>query len=306
MNQVTKHEGGAVTLGGSLLEVIARAATDPRVEIAKMKELLDMQERILAKDAEVQFNEAMAQVNEVDLRVAKMGTASLGGKGSYKYARWEDMDNVIRPLLRDNGLRLSFDTEVNAAGGIIIHGWLTHRAGHKVKASVPLMIDTGPGRNMLQQMGSTVSYGKRYVAEMLLNIVREDEDDDGSYGGQRQQAPRYQEPAPPPREPETFLEKAEQAIGRASNSTQLMKLLPKILAQCPSMDDMAAIKGMPQVKALYATTAMIRSEMDEWYRETVRRLMPMPDLKADTAEAEEDIGFPGDRPIEDDVQHEVE
>jgi hypothetical protein len=44
-----------------------------------------------------------------------------------------------------------------------------------------LQLDTGPGRNQNQAMGSTLSYGKRYTAEMLLNIVREGEDTDGKH-----------------------------------------------------------------------------------------------------------------------------
>ena len=68
-------------------------------------------------------------------------------------------------------------------GGLIITGWLVHDNGHRVSASLPLPIDTGPGRNNVQAMGSTLSYGKRYTAEMLLNIVREGDDDDGKRGG---------------------------------------------------------------------------------------------------------------------------
>jgi hypothetical protein len=48
---------------------------------------------------------------------------------------------------------------------------------------MPLPLDNGPGRNNLQAMGSTLSYGKRYCTEMLLNIVREGADDDGETGG---------------------------------------------------------------------------------------------------------------------------
>lgn len=303
MNDIVRGSDKVGGISNSLIEVIARAATDPRVDIPKMKELLDMQERILAKESEVQFNEALDRVNDVALRVGKHGTASLGGKGSYKFAKWEDMDSVIRPLLRANGLRLSFDTETNPSGGLIIEGKLTHRGGFCIKASIPLTIDTGPGRNPLQQMGSTISYGKRYVTEMLLNIVREDEDDDGRAGGERAHQARqtYRTALPPTAQPQTFTERADQAIGQCANATQLLKLLPKILEQCPTLDDLAAIKGHGEVKKLYASAALIRSQMDELYRDTVRRLMPMPDLSADTAEPEDaDIGFPGDRPIEDD------
>jgi hypothetical protein len=48
--------------------------------------------------------------------------------------------------------------------------------------------DVGPGRNSLQAVGSAISYGKRYTAEMLLNIVRRGEDTDG-YGAVENNAP---------------------------------------------------------------------------------------------------------------------
>ena len=59
-------------------------------------------------------------------------------------------------------------------GAVPVHG------GRHVGA---LALDAGPGRNNLQAMGSSLSYGKRYCTEMLLNIVREGEDDDGRLGG---------------------------------------------------------------------------------------------------------------------------
>jgi hypothetical protein len=41
---------------------------------------------------------------------------------------------------------------------------------------------SGTGRNELQARGGTLAYGKRYTAEMLLNIVREGDDTDGQSG----------------------------------------------------------------------------------------------------------------------------
>lgn len=168
----------------SILGIIAQAATDPRVDVIKMQALLDMQERVLAKKAEADFNAALAAMNTDKLRVSRNGTVDLGaGKGSYKFAKWEDMDKVIRPIMQREGFTLSFDSTERAGGGITVTGTLLHSSGHKKSASIPLALDTGAGRNNLQAMGSTLSYGKRYTAEMLLNIVREDDDDDGVRGG---------------------------------------------------------------------------------------------------------------------------
>lgn len=40
----------------SLLDIVARAAMDPNVDPQKMNALLDIQERIMNKQAEIEFN----------------------------------------------------------------------------------------------------------------------------------------------------------------------------------------------------------------------------------------------------------
>jgi hypothetical protein len=97
------------------------------------------------------------------------------------------MAAVIEPLLEAEGFRLSFNSAPRQAdgGGLVVTGTLLHRDGHNRSASMPLPLDTGPGRNNLQAQGSTLSYGKRYTTEMLLNIIRDGDDDDGKRGNER-------------------------------------------------------------------------------------------------------------------------
>jgi hypothetical protein len=147
-----------------------------------------MQFRLLDRHAIQEWHEAVGSLPPI--RVAKNGTINLItkegiNKGSIPFARWEDMDAVLRPMLDAVGLFLTFDAvpRPGDGGGLIVTGSLRHRSGHSVSASMPLAIDTGAGRNNLQAMGSTLSYGKRYAAEMLLNIIRVGDDDDGKLGG---------------------------------------------------------------------------------------------------------------------------
>jgi|SRR5215469_7391405 len=171
----------------SLMEAIWRAASDPNIDTEKMKAFLEMQERMEARQAEQTFNRQFARLSGKMPRVKKNGRVELGqGKGSYPFAKWEDMDRIIRPLLDEHGFTLSFNSAPRQAdgGGLVITGTLRHEDGHQIQAQMPLPLDTGPGRNNLQATGSTLSYGKRYCAEMLLNIVREGDDDDGSKFGQ--------------------------------------------------------------------------------------------------------------------------
>ena len=72
--------------------------------------------------------------------------------------------------------------------------------------------DKSGNKNDVQALGSTISYGKRYVGLTLLSIATEDEDDDGQKGGA---APR-----------ETITEDQEKALrtlmGRAEVEEQIV------------------------------------------------------------------------------------
>ena len=168
----------------SLLNFVALAVKDPTIDVAKLDALLRMQREIVADEAKIKFNGALARMTTGRLRVKKNGRVDLGaGKGGYDFATWEDMDDVIRPLMEREGFTLSFNMEHKEGGGAVVSGTLLHIDGHSRTVTVPLALDSGAGRNNLQAMGSTLSYGKRYVTEMLFNIVREGTDDDGKLGG---------------------------------------------------------------------------------------------------------------------------
>lgn len=172
----------------SLLPAILQVARDPALDVAKLEALMEMQFKLEARQAERDFIEAFARLSAKMPRVKKTGVVDLGkGKGSFSFAKWEEMDKIIRPLLAEEGFTLSFDSAARPGegGGLVVTGELMHRAGHSRRASIPLPLDSGPGRNNLQAQGSTLSYGKRYCAEMLLNIVREGDDDDGIKGAMR-------------------------------------------------------------------------------------------------------------------------
>lgn len=187
MNDITRVEQAgpvAVSEPISLLNIIAAAAENTSVDVVKLQALLDMQERVEKRQAEASFNKALARVSANMPRVKKNGRVDLGkGGGGYDFAKWEDMDTAIRPLMRQEGFTLSFNMESKEGGGAIVSGTLLHQDGHSKTSTVPLALDSGAGRNNLQAMGSTLSYGKRYVTEMLFNIVREGADDDGESGG---------------------------------------------------------------------------------------------------------------------------
>jgi hypothetical protein len=98
------------------------------------------------------------------------------------YARWEDINKAIKPVLKKHGFALSFRTGL-ADGKITVTGILSHEAGHSEETTMHLPADTSGSKNAVQAVGSSTSYGKRYTAAALLNITTRGGDDDGRAAG---------------------------------------------------------------------------------------------------------------------------
>lgn len=166
----------------TVLEVIRELAVDPRVDVEKLGALMQLQERAEAKNAEREFNAAFARLQPQLPRIKKNGAIDLGRGKPIQFARYEDIDFAIRPLLTAEGFSLSFSS-IPTPAGVIMTGTLAHILGHARSSQMQLPADAGPGRNALQAIGSARSYGKRYLVFDLLNIITEGADDNAQAVG---------------------------------------------------------------------------------------------------------------------------
>jgi ERF superfamily len=181
---------------GSLLQAIVALAKDPSVDVNKLQALLDMQRGMESRAAEAEFNRDFIAMQERLPRIKKDGSLLYPVNKNQpdgpqrlvsKYAKWETIDEAIRPILKDHGFALSFTTapRTGDGGGLIVTAILRHRAGHSTETPIPIPLDTSGGKNNIQGYGSALSYGKRYAATAALNVIAEGEDDDGKLAGMK-------------------------------------------------------------------------------------------------------------------------
>ena len=160
------------------LGMIERVAANPDADIDKLERLLDMQERVANAHKQQAFNAAMAQM-QLDMPVIeKSGVIAVKGQLRSKYARYEDIMKQVKPILSTHGFAVSFRTDNTQQGFISITGVLMHNQGWREETSMTLPYDQSGSKNVVQAIGSSTSYGKRYVLCSLLNIATGDEDDD--------------------------------------------------------------------------------------------------------------------------------
>jgi hypothetical protein len=162
-----------------------RLARDKSVNPEKLERLIAMQERILKHQARAAFDSAFAEMQgdipEIDEKGRIIITSEDGQpKGAPRpYAKNEDIQLALRPILKAHGFALSFRTEWPENGKIRIVGVLGHRDGHTKESTFEASADTSGKKNNIQAIGSTISYGHRYTTKDLLNITSRGEDTDG-------------------------------------------------------------------------------------------------------------------------------
>lgn len=167
---------------GDFLSLITQVALDPNVNVEKMVKILDMQERILNKQAEFEFNQAMAKaMAEIpSFEKSKKVPKFKGGNGyQFTYASFESINKLVKPIIAKHGLFITFMTDFQSDNHVMITAKITHKSGHSQETSMRFPFDPSGSKNQIQATGSAISYGKRYTMNALLNITTHDEDDDG-------------------------------------------------------------------------------------------------------------------------------
>ncbi len=104
--------------------------------------------------------------------IAKTRTAAAGSY-SYQYADLADMIRALSPTLGKHGLSVSQLFGFHE-GALCLRSILLHSSGERLESSLPIPWEGGRP----QELGSFITYARRYSLAALLGVAAE-EDDDG-------------------------------------------------------------------------------------------------------------------------------
>lgn len=159
-----------------------------------------------------------------------------------EYASLDSIISGTRPALAKHGLVVHHEP-ADTATGVSVTAVLSHPASGQERC-VTLGCDCN--RANVQQIGSAITYLRRYTVAPLLGLTV-DEDDDGNAAAPQQQAarpaakPPAKPPAPKPAAPQTFAQ-------------------PPGWPDTPAPELVAWINGMPSTAALAAAVGVLTAE----------------------------------------------
>lgn len=189
MNAVVEHQPLAIpSETQSTLVMIERAAANPKVNIEKMRQLLDMHREILREQKEQLFNEAMSACQGEIERVA---TDARNSHTNSNYATYAALDRAVRPIYTRHGFGLSFDeADCPKVEHVRVTCLVTHRTGFSrlYHRDMPSDGKGAKGNDVMTKthaVGSAQQYGMRYLLKGIFNIAigQDPDDDDGNGAG---------------------------------------------------------------------------------------------------------------------------
>lgn len=166
-----------------MMDMISQIALNPNADVEKLRAVMDMKMQMFNRGAEIEFNAAMALAQAEIEPVAR--TAS-NQQTKSKYAKLENIITTCSPVWTKHGFALSYDTgDCPLEKHYRVTCEVSHRAGHSKHYHMDLPIDDAgingtKNKTGVHGAGSTISYGKRYIACNIFNIAIKDEDNDGN------------------------------------------------------------------------------------------------------------------------------
>lgn len=167
------------SIADGILNVIARAASDPNTDVDKLERLLAMQERVLEREAEQRFNTALREAQDEIRPILKNKKNS---STNSTYADLEAVSDAIDPVLRCHGFSSSFGTaDCPLDGHYRVTCRLSHTGGHHRDYQADVPADTAgvkgtPTKTATHGFGSALSYGRRYLKLLIADVSTTDDD----------------------------------------------------------------------------------------------------------------------------------
>jgi hypothetical protein len=153
------------------------------MDVATIKDLMQLQKDWEANEARKAFNAAFAAFKAESVQIIKGTLIESGPLKGKKHADLFDIVSATAPMLSKHGLSTSWKLTKDEKDWMEMTCTLSHVAGHSESVAMGGAPDEGPGRNAIQARVSVKTYLERYTLTAILGLAASDSDDDGAGGG---------------------------------------------------------------------------------------------------------------------------
>ncbi|MGI9506620.1 MAG: ERF family protein [Geminicoccaceae bacterium] len=157
-------------------------AVEQGADLDKLTKLMDLQERWEASQARKAYVVAETAFKADPPRITKNKHVSFRtqkGQTEYDHATLDEVCDVVGTALALHGLSHRWEIKQHENAAIEVTCVLTHEQGHSERTTLGGMPDDSGGKNLIQQIASTVTYLQRYTLLAATGLAPGEQDRDG-------------------------------------------------------------------------------------------------------------------------------
>lgn len=159
---------------------IVAMATNPDIDLERIKTVLSMQVDFERREAEKAFYKAISEFRRHVKPITKSKTVDYQPRDKprvcYKHASMDDIDKGISQALTETGLSYYFEISQNN-GQLKVTCVITHELGHKKETVMFSPIQEQAGITGLKALASTQTYLERYTLTAALGLSTTEDDE---------------------------------------------------------------------------------------------------------------------------------
>lgn len=177
------NENVPAVMPNQVLEMIERVASNPDADVSKLEKIMDLQERMLNREAETSFNIDMAKLRKELPPIVKNKRNT---QTNSNYADLAEIKKIVDPLLNKYGFYDRYEDEFLDNGMIRTTCEIVHHQGHSKRNTVQFELDDkgikgSVNKTSIHASASSMSYGQRISLCRALGVrIAEDNDGNGS------------------------------------------------------------------------------------------------------------------------------
>lgn len=169
--------------GAGSITALLHLAVERGTPVEQLEKLVDLHERMEARQAAKDFAEAMAKFQQECPSIKKSSTANIttsgGGSYAYTYAELDEIARTVNPILAEHGLSYTWDTSADEKMLTVVCT-VRHTGGHSTRSSFVLPVESKSAMSAQQKYGAAQTFAQRKSLSAALGLTTTDDDADGA------------------------------------------------------------------------------------------------------------------------------
>ncbi|WP_273783043.1 ERF family protein, partial [Bartonella sp. ML69XJBT] len=159
------------------MERILNRALENDVDMDRLERLIALREKEIERQ---NYQSFVSDLSAMQIEYQKIQKNSINTHTKSTYATLDQYIDAVKDTLAKYHFALFYRIKSQTTTNVTIEITLSHPSGNQISTEGTFPIDGQGSKNNIQSVGSTITYARRYLLGMLLNVTSDEDDTDGN------------------------------------------------------------------------------------------------------------------------------